>query len=55
MADSFKSNLFLETFKRVLATDAEGNLRMALNATVEVIVFLLSFFSLRSLLRLYIP
>lgn len=36
MGDSFNSSLFKQTFQRVFATDAKGDLRMGFNATVEV-------------------
>lgn len=36
MGDSFNSSLFKQTFQRVFARDAAGNLKMAFNGTLEV-------------------
>lgn len=36
MGDSFNSSLFKQTFQRVFAKDAKGDLKMAFNATLEV-------------------
>lgn len=36
MGDSFNSSLFKQTFQRVFARDANGNLKMGFNGTVEV-------------------
>ncbi len=36
MADSFGSSLFKQTFHKVFEKDAQGNLKMRFNATMEV-------------------
>lgn len=41
MGDSFASSLFKQTYQRVFDKDANGHLKMAFNATMEV-SFLLS-------------
>lgn len=39
MGDSFNSSLFKQTFQRVFAADAKGDLKMAFSATLEVKTF----------------
>lgn len=36
MGDSFNSSLFKQTYQRVFEKDANGNLKMGFNATMEV-------------------
>jgi protein transport protein SEC23 len=36
MADSFNTALFKQTFQKVFEKDANGNLKMSFNATMEV-------------------
>lgn len=36
MGDSFNSSLFKQTFQRIFATDAKGDLKIAFNAILEV-------------------